>query len=83
MDSSPTLPARGAVAAYLYNAGKNLMAAIEAEIALFSSSGVRGKCIPADRVQLAADYTPDFGQDGVSIFYSGCFCTVLNCALLL
>ena len=47
MDPSPT-PSTSSAAAE-YNAGKKLMAAIKAEMALFSSSGHRGRCLYANR----------------------------------
>ena len=43
MDPSPT-PSTSSAAAE-YSAGKKLMAAIKAEMALFSSSGTRGRCL--------------------------------------
>jgi len=55
MDPSPT-PSTSSAAAE-HRAGKKLMAAIKAEIQQLSHS----REVPADRIQLAADNTPDFG----------------------
>ena len=78
MNPSPT-PSTSSAAAE-YNAGKKLMAAIKAEMALFSSSGHRGRCLQT--VQLAADINTSTSVEAKRAFSAdGIFCTKLRSRL--
>lgn len=78
MDPSPT-PSTSSAAAEL-SAGKKLMAAIKAEMALFSSSGTRGRCLQTAYSWLLT-IPPTSVEAERAFSAAGIFCTKLRSRL--